>query len=110
MRVVAEDAMPGTAIIQNEAQVSDGGGGYTTTFTSSGTVACRIAPVGRQTGEGELGDRMSPDAQWVVTLPAETTIDLDNRILTGGGTFSVLAIHAPRGYEITRRVEVDQLS
>jgi hypothetical protein len=109
MRSVAAEALPGTAVIQNETWASDGGGGGTQTFSASGTVACRIAPVGRQTGEGEIGDRMSPDAQWIVTLPAETTIDLDNRILTGGGTFSVLAIRAPRGYEITRRVEVDQL-
>jgi hypothetical protein len=52
---------------------------------------------------------MDPNAKWIVTLPANTTVDLDNRILTGGGTFSVLAIRAPRSYEVTRRVEVDQL-
>jgi hypothetical protein len=109
MRSVAAEALPGTAVIQSASWVSDGGGAGTTTFTASGTVACRIAPI--TTGrvkEGEVGDRMSPDAQWIVTLPAETAIDLDKRIATNGGTFDVLAIHAPRGYEITRRVEVDQ--
>jgi hypothetical protein len=110
LRSAANLTLPGTAVIRSETWASDGGGGGSMSYTASGTVDCRIAPVGRQTGEGEIGERMSPDAQWIVTLPANTTIDLQDQIVTGGGTFSVLAIRAPRSYEMTRRVEVDQLS
>ena len=107
MRSFAAESLPGSAVIYNETWASDSGGGGSLSFSASGTVSCRIAPL--TAGEREVGDRMDPNARWIVTLPANTTIDLDNRIVTGGGTFSVLAIRAPRSYEITRRVEVDQL-
>lgn len=103
MRAVAEQALPGTAVINSGTLTSDGGGGYSEAFTASGTVACRVAPV---TGsERELGDRIAADAEYVITLPAETSVETDDRIVTGGVTYNVVAVR-DRSWEITRRVEV----
>lgn len=106
MRATAAQALPGTAVIYSQGFVDDGGGGGSHSWSAAGTVSCRIAPVSGN--EREIADRIAEDAQFVVTLPAETSISQTQRIVTGGGTFNVLAVRAPRGYEITRRVEVGE--
>ena len=108
MRSTAEECLPGTAVIQTQTFASDTGGGGSLTWTASGTVDCRIAPV---TGNEQIvGERVTPEADWVVTLPAETSVTTESRIITGGGTFNVTALRAPRSYEISRRVEVAEAS
>jgi head-tail adaptor len=103
MRSVAEDALPGTAVIYGGTFASDGGGGGSFAYTASGTVSCRIAPL---TGtEREVGERISSDADFIVTLPVSTSVSTDSRLVISGGTFNVAAIR-DRDWEITQRVEV----
>lgn len=102
MRVTAEEALPETCVLQSFSLVSDGGGGGTSTWTTGGTVACRIAPLGAT--EREMGDRISADADSVITLPSTATVTTNSRIISGGGTFAVEAIRE-RSYEVTTRVE-----
>jgi SPP1 family predicted phage head-tail adaptor len=102
MRTVAEQALPGTAVIHSGTLASDNGGGYTETFTASGTVSCRVAPVSG--AEREEGDRISAESQYVITLPAGTTVETDDRIVAGGVTYNVTAVR-DRSWEVTRRVE-----
>lgn len=106
MRDTAAQALPGTAIIQSQSVTDDSGGGGSVSWTAAGTVACRVAPMSGN--EREIADRIAEDAKWVITLPAETAITTKQRIVAGGGTFNVLAVRAPRSYEITRRVEVGE--
>lgn len=108
MRSTLDESLPGTAVVKFPTFVDNQGGGGTQTFTASGTVACRIASISGT--EREIADRISADADWVVTLPALTSIDTDHRIETGGGTFSVVAMRAPHSYEVSRRVEVRRLT
>lgn len=102
MRATAEQALPGTAIIQSGTLVSDGGGGQTETFAASGTVSCRVAPAAGN--EREEGDRIVADSQYVITLPADTTVETDDRIVVAGITYNVTAVR-DRSWEVTRRVE-----
>lgn len=109
MRATAERALPGTAVIQNGTLTTDGGGGYTEAFTPrvGGTVACRVAPL---TGsERETGDRITADAGYVITLPAETTVETDDRIVVAGITYNVTAVR-DRSWEITRRLEAEKVT
>jgi len=108
MRTVLNDSLPGTATLTSGTIVSDSGGGGTTTFAASGTVDCRVAPVGGS--DREVADRLSSEADWIITLPAQTSIQTDDRIVTNGGTFAVVAVHSPRSYEISTRVEARQLA
>lgn len=103
MRSVAAEALPGTAVIQANVWTSDGGGGGSVAWTASGTVGCRIAPL-LTSFEGETGSRITPTAEYVITLPAETTITTNSRILSAGGTFNVEAIRE-RSWNTTTRVE-----
>lgn len=103
MRDVAERALPGTAVITlGGTLVSDGGGGGSISYTSGGTVACRIAPISGT--EREIADRISSDAEFIVTLPHDANVTTDAKLAIGGSTYSVEAIR-DRSYEITTRVE-----
>lgn len=102
MRATAEQALPGTAVITSGTLTSDGGGGYTEAFTAAGTVACRVAPASGT--EREEGDRISADSTHVITLPAATTVETDDRIEVAGVTYNVTAVR-DRSWETTRRVE-----
>ncbi len=43
-------------------------------------------------------------------LPAETSVTDDSQILYGSQTFAVTAIHAPRTWEVSRRVELKEVA
>jgi head-tail adaptor len=111
MRRTLEGSLPDLAVVQTPFFGDDGGGGGTTAWSIAGTVACRVAPITRQAGtEGEIADRLAPDANWILTLPATTSIDTDDRIMVGARIFNVLGIHAPRSYEVSRRVEANEVA
>lgn len=106
MRTAAEDALPGTAVIETRTVSSDGGGGGSVAWSASGTVACRIDPASAQLGQVEqaAGSRLEPREICTVTLPADTEIDEKDRIISNGGTFTVMGV-PERSWEITRRVQ-----
>jgi len=105
MRSVAAEALDGTAVIQAQQFVSDGGGGGTTTWTASGTVDCRLAPyMSGGLSESVDGGRLSPDSQVIFTFPANTSIDHNARIVFDGQNYEVTAVRK-RSQELTRRVE-----
>lgn len=103
MRATAAQALPGTAVVQTQAYSSDGGGGGSIAWTASGTVDCRLAPI--RGDEREIGDRISADADYVMTLPHDVTVTTNSRILHSGGTFNVEAVR-DRSWEVTTRVEL----
>lgn len=108
MRTVAQQALPGTAVVQNGADTTDNGGGWTEAFTPrvGGTVSCRVAPIGGS--EREEGERVSADSQYIITLPAGTTVETDDRIVSAGITYNVTAVR-DRSWEVTRRVEAKKV-
>lgn len=108
MRATAGSALPDTCVLMRNTLVSDGGGGYTETFAAGGTVSCRLSPQGGV--ERELGDRITPEADWVITLPPTTFIETDDRIMVAGGTFDVVAVRARANWEITRRVDTRKVT
>lgn len=105
MRATAEEALPGTAVIQTSGWVSDGGGGGTTGWTNAGTIACRMAPItSAGDDEGETGERITADSRFLFTLPAGTTVTTNSRILHSGGTFNVENVRE-RSWNVSTRVE-----
>ena len=110
MQATANSYLPDTAIIQNRTRSSDGGGGYTETYTASGTVPCRVGPIGlgRTGAEDRAGDRISAEADFMVTLPVGTTVDTDDRIVVGPSTFNVVAVR-DRSWPTSLRAEVTEV-
>lgn len=107
MRDTLNDSLAGTAIIQTRAWVSDGGGGGTTSWTAAGTFDCRITPRGGV--EDDLGDKVHPETEYILTLPASASVDNDQQVVTGGGTFAVIQVAEPRTWEVSTRVQLKEI-
>ena len=107
MRATADDALPQACVLYYNALASDNGGGWTETFTAAGTTPCRLAPL--RGDEREIGSRIASEADWMITLPANTVIETDDRIEVAGGTYNVAAVHDRAAWEITRRVETTKV-
>jgi hypothetical protein len=104
MRSTAESFLAGTAVIKRKAIASDSGGGGTASWIARGTVSARLAPAPSvRNAEPVTGSRITPDANWMVTLPAETTVLREDRILIDGKTLEVAQV-PDRTYEITMPV------
>lgn len=103
MRATADRALPATAVIETQTWVSDQGGGGSVSWTASGTVDCRLAPI-RGT-EREQGDRISPDADSLATLPFGAAVDRDARLRINGRIYNIAHIRE-RSWNLTTRVEV----
>ena len=108
MRDTLEASLPGTAVVKSRSWVSDGGGGGTTTYTASGTVDCRIAPL--MAGEAVEGERIDSDSEYVFTFPYDTAVEGDSVITYDSRDFTVTGMREPRSWEISRRVEAKELT
>lgn len=108
MRSVLAESLPDTCVIQTLGGTVDANGEGVQGFTAAGTVDCRLAPM--RGDERERGDRISEDADWIVTLPAETSVSVASRLVIDGSAYDVAAVRAPRSWEISRRVEATKVT
>lgn len=104
MRDEAELALPDVCVIRARTLTADGQGGKTESYATSVTTTCRVSPAGRAMQEVTRADGTRATADWVVTLPYNTTVSQSDRLLVNTVTYEVLGAKAPRGWEITRRV------
>jgi SPP1 family predicted phage head-tail adaptor len=96
--------MPETGQVLTSVYASDSGGGATATVTAGTAVACRLDALSGN--EGETADRISDRSTHIVSLPANTAIDVaDDFQISGGSIYEVTAV---RDYsdELTRVIEV----
>jgi head-tail adaptor len=108
MRATLEESLPETAVIQRRGFVDDGAGGGTTSWNASGTMDARVALISAT--ETDIAERLAEDADWMITVPASASITTDDRVVIGSRTFNVLALHAPRSFELSRRVEANEVT
>ena len=109
MRADLDVSLPGTAIIQTAAKVHDGQGGYDWTYTASGTVSARLSPEQLRGGEAIVGERIAEVQSWILTLPAHTTIDEDDRVLFDAVVYEVSEVLTRVPWEISRRVRLMEI-
>jgi hypothetical protein len=108
MRSAVEDSLPDTAVIQTRTFVGDSGGGGTSVWAASGTVACRVSPRRPSNfgAERDVAMRITEVATFLVTLPQSASCDTNSRIQTMGNTYEVVGLQEPRSWDLCRRVEV----
>lgn len=94
MRAEQELWLPGTAVVQTNVPTGDAAGGFTPGWVASGTVACRVMPDTIRSAERELGGAIREPARWVVTMPHDTDVSAQDRIVTAGRVLEVVAVAA----------------
>lgn len=104
LRATLDASLPDSGTIYAKSWASDGEGGGTVSLTVAGTAACRVSPISQSGIEAALNGRLTTSTQHVITFSAETTVTTDDQVASGGETYEVVAVVAPRSWEISRRV------
>lgn len=97
---VTVGALTDSAQVQRLSQVSDGAGGFTDTYATSSTVACRVVRAGMASGsEAIYAERLGPRAPFVVYLAWDADVRESDRLVvtlpTGVQTYEVVGVLAP---------------
>jgi hypothetical protein len=108
---VAREAMAESWTLENPGTpVDDGQGGYVTPWTAvtSGSAAtdtgALLMPAGYQAREQIMQERPAAIGAWVITLPAGTPVQPDNRIVINGRYFYVTGVGGPHTWDTTLQV------
>lgn len=100
---LAESALPDTAAVSRPTDTNTADG-VTRTFSTVATVACRVQPLGRSSGNTEVvgtrGGLQTADS-WLLTLPAGTDVTVRDRLIVGARTFEIAEV-LTRTYEVAR--------
>lgn len=107
---------PDTARILGPVTESDGEGGDSEEWAPVGETVCRIDPYGGPTssrgaggeGKGHAGERIDSRTSHIVSMPANTPIDLEQRLEIDGTTYEINVLRRFGDWELTRRVEVKE--
>jgi hypothetical protein len=110
MRATAERAFPDLATIQRRTEISDGGGGTTTTWADlAENVPCRLSPVGG--GEvGLTGARIADEATSLVTMAATRDVVESDRLVIDGFVYDVQLVRRRGSWALTLRIECKEAS
>lgn len=107
MKTAADLALPETVTISRASLASDGMGGFTETWATVTTAACRVDPPGTVRLD-EWMDKIQNRSAWVLHVPAGTNITGNDQVTSGGVTYQVIGIIS-RDWEITRQAVVVKL-
>lgn len=108
------ELLPDQATILRRVSEEDGGGGFIDTeWQARETVACRLDPYGSPLSSRGAGgeaaahpaERLETRTSHFVTLPAETDIELSDRLEINGTTYEITYLRKRGQWELTRRVE-----
>lgn len=102
-------ALSDVATVQAGTVVSDGGGGGTTSWAATGTVACRIDPLG-DVRTRLVGGRIDESSTHIVTVPTGASVSAGSRVVIAGrGTFEITQVRE-RTDALADRFEVIELT
>ena len=106
MRDTLAELLPDSGTIQTVTRAANGFGGWVETWTSAGTVACRID--NQSANKSDVGDSARSFSAWMITVPFDTVISANDRINTGGQTYNVIGVSDNGSWRGVRRVSVER--
>jgi len=105
MRAVAEQAMTATCTIQTFTNTPDGMGGFSQSWANTYTsVVCRLAARNVAGSDQLEGDQFKAVTSWVLTVPYDQVVTVQNRVVIGGDTFEVESLQDDHDYRTARRL------
>lgn len=107
MKTTADLALPDTAVISRATLASDSMGGYTETWATVATVACRLDPPGNARLD-QWQEKIMNRAVFILSTPASTDIRSQDRATISGSVYEVLGL-MDASWEITSRAVVVRL-
>jgi hypothetical protein len=91
MRAAQEETMVETCTIERKVKTSDGAGGFSEGAPTTTSCKCRIGTGLREPQARVIAEQVAPRQVYVVTLPALTDVQAEDRITVGGRTFKVIS-------------------
>lgn len=107
MRAAINQLLPDACYVLTATNVSDGAGGVTVSWGTTGTTTCRLDVVSGM--EQLTGGAIQPYTKYMVSLPYDTTLTQSNRIKVGTNTYSVKSINLGQSWSAVARVEVEKI-
>jgi len=94
--------------ILSVAYTADSEGGFTETWgTATAKVHCRIDY--RSGRENLMGGAIQPYSNALLSIPYNTTINLTNRVKSGGYTWAVKSINDGQSWMAVKRAELERV-
>lgn len=108
MRADIANLLPDTCSILSVAYTSDGEGGWSEAWgTATASVACRIDfKMGR---EVVVGGAVQPFTRVILSLPYNTALSTNDRILSGGNTYAVKSVNNGQSWIVAVRAELERV-
>ena len=103
MAADVQRTLPDTGVYQSPTFANDGSGGYTSTYTNAGTVACRVDPLSHKDKLEllALAERMLVDC--VVSMPQGTPIDVHYRFIHNSLTYEITGLFTGNSWAAVTR-------
>ena len=80
-----------SCVIQRPTSGTDAGGAPISGYTTVATVACKVSAPGRAPVEAVSGGRVVPLVDYEISLPPDTDVRNEDRIVVNGRTLYVVA-------------------
>lgn len=106
MRDAIEQMLPDTCNILSVTYTPDGMGGQTEAWgTATAGVSCRLDLVTRDLNEMVKGGAVNPYPQYMLSVPYDTTLAVENRIQHNSITYAVVKVNTSQSWKaVTRAV------
>lgn len=108
MRDAIEQLLPDTCDILSVTNTPDGMGGVTQTWgTATASVPCRVDLMTNAMNEMVKGAAVNAYPQYMLSVPYDTTIAVENRILHNGITYAVVKINTSQSWKAVGRAVLE---
>lgn len=108
MRASIEELLPDTCNLLTLTTTPDGMGGYSEAWgTAAGTISCRLDITRKTDGVGGASYREYQET--VLSLPYDTTVDIDYRVEHGGYTYNVSSVNNDQSWIAVKRVMLERV-
>ena len=107
MREAIGEMLPDTCYVLSVTRTPDGMGGNAETWGTAGTAACRLDLVTRDLSEMVKGGAVNPYPQYMLSVPYDTALAVENRIMHNSITYAVVKVNTSQSWKAVARAVLE---